>query len=240
MITLKLADISVGIDNKYPFMEALAKDFLTEEAPDITLLVTDDEIERERGSAKESREYLESIAIYSKLAERLPEYDAFVFHAATLNFSGDALAFTAKSGVGKTTHTRLWIDTLGKERVHYLNGDKPIIRFVGDLPYVFGTPYRGKEGYGRNECAPLRAITFVERGDTNTAELLSRDDAVMRLAGQVYMPRSPIAAVKTLCLIDKLVSSVQLVLLHCTPDKGAVEAAYRAIYPDGEPVSYDG
>ncbi len=234
MINVRLADISIGIDSKYPFTEALAKDYLTDNKPDITLSVTDDEIERERSDEKESCGYLESIALYRKLAEKLPEYDAFVFHAATLNFSGEALAFTAKSGVGKTTHTRLWIDTLGGDRVHYLNGDKPIIRFLDGVPYVFGTPYKGKEGYGRNECAPLRAITFVERGDVNCAEPLPRDEAVMRLAGQVYMPRSPLSAIATLRLIDRLVSSVSLVRLRCTPDSRAVAAAYGAIYPEGE------
>ena len=238
MIKLKLADIAFGVENKYAFTEALTRDYLTADPPQFVLSVSDSEIERERLSERESADYLESIAIYRKLAEKLPEYDAFVFHAATLNVDGDALAFTAKSGVGKTTHTRLWIDTLGKERVHYLNGDKPIIRFIDGTPVVYGTPYRGKEGFGRNESAPLRAITFVERGEVNEAENVELHDAVLRLAGQIYMPRSPISTMKTLKLLDRLVRKTELLLLRCTPDSRAVAAAYRAIYKE-ELSEYD-
>ena len=230
MITVKLADLAIGIDNKYTFMEALAKDYITDEAPVFSVSVTDAEIEEERVTERETKEYLESIAIYRKIAEKLPEYDAFVFHAATLNFEGEALAFTARSGVGKTTHTRLWIEVFGRERVHYLNGDKPIVRFVDGSPVVYGTPYRGKEGYGRCESAPLRAVTFVERGEVNTAEPISKDDAVMRIASQVYMPRSSMSALRTLKLIDRFVGSAKLVLLKCTPDPEAAEVAKRAVF----------
>ena len=230
MIRIKLADISIEVDNKYTFMEALCRDYMTEEAPLFSVSVTDGEIERERATPAETPEYLESIALYRKIAERLPEYDAFVFHAATLNFSGEAVAFTAKSGVGKTTHTKLWIETFGRDKVHYLNGDKPIVRFIDGIPHVFGTPYRGKEGYGRCESAPLRAITFVERGKTNTTEEIQADDAAMRLAGQVYMPKNPVSCIKTLRLIDRLASSVKLVLLKCTPEPEAAEVAYRAVF----------
>ena len=61
----------------------------------------------------------------------------------------------------------------------------------------------------------------------------------MRLASQVYMPHSPLAVMNTLKLIDRLVSSVDLVLIHCTPERRAAEVAYAAIF-EGAAVENDG
>ena len=230
MITLKLAGIPIGVDNRYPYIEKLARDYVTHETAEFVVAATDEDIEEERTNSEFefSPGYLESIVVYRKIAERLPSYDAFVFHGAVLAMGGRAYAFTAKSGVGKTTHTRLWLSTFGDE-VHYLNGDKPVIRFINGEPIAFGTPYRGKEGYGVNESLPLESIALISRGEKDSAAPVSGDDAVIRLASQVYMPKDPVSAVQTLSLIDKLSSAVKLVELHCTMDRNAALVARRAM-----------
>ena len=222
MLTIKVAGIPVGIDNRFRHVEWLAKDYLTDEPPHFTVSATPEELVREQSFTEEkfSDGYLESTVVHRKIAERLGEYDAFVFHGAVLAVDGLAYAFTARSGVGKTTHTRLWLEHFG-DRAYYVNGDKPIIRFIDGKPYAFGTPWRGKESYGTNTSAPLVGIAFVERGEVNRAEPADPDVYSTNLLSQMYIPRTGAAAVKVLSMCARLVESVKLVRLECNMDPDA-------------------
>lgn len=231
MIKIRIADLTVGIDNRFDYITDLARDYLTDGEPDFTVRVNDAELDEERTQTEYdfSNGYLESIVAYRKIAEELPKYDAFVFHGAVLNLDGEAYAFTAPSGTGKTTHTRLWLREFGA-RVHYLNGDKPIIRFKGDTPYAYGTPWRGKEGYGVNESAPLRAIAFLGRGEQNTACEIPAAQIATRLITQMYVSRkNPMHAVLTMRLADRLTRTVRLVDLRCNMEPEAAHVSLRAM-----------
>ena len=115
MITIKIADLVVGIDNKHRHIEWLARDYVVSDEPLFVVSATEEDIQREReiSEAEFSEGYLESVVVYRKIAERLPYYDAVVFHGAVLAVDEKAYAFTARSGVGKTTHTRLWLERFG-------------------------------------------------------------------------------------------------------------------------------
>lgn len=231
MIKILIAGLCIGIDNRFDHIEHLAADYLTDADAEFTVSATDEELRREAEMTPDIRftdGYLESIVVYRKIAERLPQYDAFVFHGAVLNVDGCAYAFTAKSGVGKTTHTRLWHSYLG-DKVHCLNGDKPIIRFFDGVPYACGTPWRGKENFGINERAPLRAIGFIKRAEHNTARPLDPRDVDTAIMKQIYLPRSAASAVKTLRLANRLIGSVRLVEINCNMDVEAAEVAFAAM-----------
>ncbi len=231
MIRIKIAGLSIGIDNKYSFIEKLARDYLTDEPELFTVEALENEIRRE-GEQTPGQSYpdgyLESVVVYRKIAERLPDFDAFVFHGAVLNMGGVAYAFTARSGVGKTTHTKLW-HTAFADKVHYLNGDKPIIRFIDGIPYACGTPWKGKEGYGVNEIAPLGGIAFLKRGEKNEAYEVGEDRIVTFLMGQIYIPKRADGAVKVMRLANRLVGAVRLVELKCNMDVEAAHVSYAAM-----------
>ena len=229
MITVSLAGIPIGINNKHSYIEAQARDYLTDASPLFTVEASPEDVERERGMTEErfSEGYLESIVVFRHIAEKLPSYDAFVFHGAVLSVDGQAYIFTAKSGVGKTTHTRLWLSALG-ERCRYLNGDKPIIRLVDGIPYAFGTPWMGKERYGANISAPVRGIAHVVRAEKNSARALGIDDLSSVLLSQSFRPRGRAEAIKTLSLINSLASSVALIEINCNMDPTAATVAIDA------------
>ena len=230
MITIEVAGLAIALDNKFPYTERLCREYLTDKKPLFTVCATNEEMERERGVSEYDYPdgYIESIVLYRKIAEKLPEYDAFVFHGAILSYEGEAYAFTARSGVGKTTHTRLWLSRFG-DKVHYLNGDKPIIRFIDGVPYACGTPYMGKEGYGCNEIAPLRSIAFLERAQENRAERADKELSTVKLLLQIYLPKQAGAAVATMALADRLLDSVGLVNLYVNMNDDAPLVAMRAM-----------
>ena len=230
MIVIKISEIPIGIDNRFSYIKKLAADYLTDEEPLFTVSATDEDIEKERAESEIefSDGYLESIVIYRKIAEIIPRYDAFVFHGAVLNYDGRAYAFTAKSGVGKTTHTGLWLSEF-KDKVHYLNGDKPVIRIIDGKVYAYGTPWRGKEGYGVNESAPLMGIALLERAKINTANEISPEFGVLRLFGQVYLPKDKEALKLTMKLADKVLKTVRFVELRCNMDPEAAHVAQKIL-----------
>lgn len=232
MFFLKIADLTVRVNNRHEYVERVCAEYTLPEADgyDIDVSITDEELSREPqpdGVVYPPR-VIESSAVYRKIAECLPKYDAFVMHGSVIAIDGEAYIFTARSGVGKTTHTRLWLQRFG-ERAHVLNGDKPIIRFIDGVPYACGTPWRGKENYGINEMLPLKGIVFFARGVENKAYPIDKERAFFALSGQIYRSRDKENTLKTLALTDKLVSSVKLVGAECNMEMEAADVVYGAL-----------
>lgn len=153
------------------------------------------------------REYLETLALYRKLVEELLPFGIILFHGSTLSFDGKGYIFTAKSGTGKSTHTRIWRKVFG-ERVKMINDDKPLISVTEQGITVHGTPWCGKHGLGENTSAPLCGIAVLLRSDNNFAEPLSKRDAFPSLFGQVYRPKDGEKLGLVLSALDKLLSKV--------------------------------
>lgn len=231
MIRISVAGLEIGLDNKYSHIAELSRDYLSKANADadISVFASDENIdlEAEASGLSYSRGYLESIVLYREIAEALPRFDAFVFHGAVIALDGKAYAVTARSGVGKTTHLSLWLQKFG-DRVHILNGDKPILRIIDGTVYACGTPWRGKEGYGIAEMLPLEGIAFLERGEQNEAKKITVGAALIRFVSQIYVPKAPAAASLALSVANRIISSVKLYELKANMDISAATVAYEA------------
>ena len=232
MFFLKIADLTVKINNRHLYVERFCEGYTADptEEPDIDILITDEDLATEPSPEGfvAPPYFLESTCVYRKIAECLPKFDAFVMHGSVIAVDGVAYIFTAKSGVGKTTHTRLWLEKFG-DRAHVLNGDKPIIRFIDGTPYACGTPWRGKENYGVNEMLRLGGIVFFGRGVENNTYPMEKEEAFFALSGQIYRSRDKDVLLKTLALTDRLRSSVKLVRAECNMEKEAAEVVYSTL-----------
>ena len=228
----RIADLNVTIENRYPFVFDFCREFLAEfDVADITVRVSDEELEKERedNPYSSSDGYLESICVYRQIALQLPRFDAMVFHASVISCDGKGYAFAAHSGTGKSTHTALWQQVFG-ERVFFVNGDKPILRRREGKWIAYGTPWRGKEKLGGNVSVPLQAICFLERGKENTIAPLESAQMISRLFGQVLMPEEQEMAERFLELLDSLVTSTPTYLLHCNMLPEAAIVAFQGMY----------
>lgn len=230
MIKIDIGGICVAVDNKYDYIERLASDYLTDALPEFCVSASAEEIAEERikSEVNASDAYFESIVSYRNIAEVLPTLDAFVFHGSVIKYGDKAYIVTAKSGVGKTTHTRLWLSEF-KRDAYVLNGDKPVIRYKDGEFFVCGTPWRGKEMYGVYETAPLGGIAFLERGAENKSYRINVSDSLSRLIPQVYKPKNRVAVIKTMALMDKLLKELPLVRLECNMDPDAAHVAKDAL-----------
>lgn len=231
MLTIRLANLLIGIQHTYPHLERQCAAYLAEGTPDFTVTVTEEMVEAELARAKDAPTpgYCESLCAYREIARLLPAYDALLFHAAVIECAGAAYAFTAKSGTGKSTHIRLWRRVYG-DQVQIVNGDKPILRFSPDgRLYAYGTPWCGKEGWQRNVGVPLRAIVFLERGDTDRITDLPTSDAVLPLMNQIVLGNNPEEISMTLEMADRVLAATETKRLICTPQESAARVAYSAL-----------
>ena len=218
MLRLSIAGLAVEIRNRYGYLPALCEGYLApaDAAVDFSVCPSQEEIDAE-GALSEPRlpdAYLESVVAYRAIAERLPMYGAMVFHGAVVVLDGRAYAFAARSGVGKTTHLRLWLEAFGA-RAYVLNGDKPVLLCKDGVVYVCATPWRGKENLGEGGMLPLRGIGFLHRGEKNEAYPIAAPDALTAFVKQVYMPKNADALLQTMALCDTVLSSVPLLSMHC-------------------------
>lgn len=215
MFTILICGIPIAIDNHYSLSETICSPFKTNQKPIITVTVTSEEIQREKGG---SLSYSEFLCIHRKIALSLIKYDAFLIHAAAIDIDGHGIAFSAPSGTGKTTRVMLWQDAFG-ERMRVINGDKPILRFIDDKLLAFGTPWMGKEGLGCNSFVPLEYVCFIERSERVSLTRLHYDDIVPLLFQQVLFPKDKSQIERFMNLMEKFVYQVSFYLLKCNLEK---------------------
>ena len=236
---IKLAGIVIGVRSIYDEVFTLCKDYLTDEEAAFTVCVTPEDIAFEQEKSirealyerrlpeRFSESYLETLAVYRAIVEKLMNYDVFLMHGSAVAVDGQGYIFTASSGVGKTTHTRLWLEHI--PGAYVVNGDKPLLRLRGDAVEVCGTPWAGKEGMNRNTAVPLRAICVLERGQENSIEPLPFLAAYATLLQQSYRPSDAALLQKTMGFVRELGDKVQIYRLKCNMDPSAAAVAYEAM-----------
>ncbi|MBP3361796.1 MAG: hypothetical protein J6N52_13130 [Clostridia bacterium] len=228
MFTVRLAELNIMIDNKYGYIEKMCAGYITDRPPDFSVSVSAPEITAEGSGDSLSMGYLESLAVYRKIAEKILCYDGFLLHGVVIDVEGVGIAFLAKSGIGKSTHARLWRELLGS-RMTVINGDKPLVRIIGGKIFACGTPWAGKENLHTNAKTELKKVCFIERSDKNECIKLDKDKVFERLINQIYLPEKTKFFLKTLDLINTLTEKTEFYLIKCNTDISAAKTAYKGL-----------
>ena len=232
MFNVEIADVVIQIDNKYSQIEYLCKDYISNKTATMFITATEEEIQEELKNITESYEgieaYYECIVIYRKICYGMLNYDGFLLHSSVIQVDNKAYAFCAPSGTGKTTHTLLWTQVF-KDKATYVNGDKPILRFIDNTLYACGTPWKGKEGYGDNIKVTLQGIIFIQRSETNSIERLPTREILGKLFRQLLIPKEDQSMSKFMELLDKTLKTVPCYLLKCNMDPEAAKVAYTGL-----------
>lgn len=180
---------------------------------------------------KYSDGYLETLAVYRKIAVAALDHDTFLMHGSAIAVDNEAYCFIAASRTGKSTHSRLWRELFGSRAV-MINDDKPLVKILPDRALVYGTPWNGKHRLSTNTSTRLKAVIILERGEENHIEKISFRDAYPKLLQQIYRPMNdPHSYLKTLSLIDELADKVQMYLLKCNMSPEAARVSYMGMNP---------
>ena len=229
MFDIRLAGLRIRIENRYSFIERQCRDYCCDEGEvAFSVSVSNEEILEEQKHGEFSEDYCESVCMYRNICEKIAFYNVFLLHSSVIEVDGRAYAFAAKSGVGKSTHTSLWLKNIPGARV--LNGDKPLYRVEEDGSItVFGTPWNGKEDWGFNSSARLAGICFLERGEENSIRKALPDEILIRLMHQLYLRGGRESVNRRLVLMDALVQNTPFYVLACNVSDEAALLSYSTM-----------
>ena len=175
--------------------------------------------------------YMESC---SQFCSQLPNHNGFYLHASAICFEDRAYLFSGPSGMGKSTHTRLWQQILGQE-AQVFNDDKPALRCLDGRWYAYGTPWCGKDGINQNRKVPVAGICFLKRGQENTIRQMEPFEAITRILTQTIRRfQDPKKLDLLLNMLQKIVGEIPVFELENRPDPEAAWLSYRTMRKKAE------
>ena len=231
----KIADIIVEYTAKYDDTKRLSEPFRYDgdRPTDIALSSNDEVLERMLAKSVEGTTIgqIENFDYANRFNRAAIKYSTMLVHSSALIYDGGAYLFSGESGVGKSTHTRLWLKAFG-DKVHIMNDDKPVVRLFDDHAVAFGTPFDGGSGIALNETYPLGAIIFIERGEENSVRVPSNKEIIQKLYFQTARFVGMKTAEEMLINFDLLIVKTKFYVLTCNMDVSAAYTARRAIIGD--------
>lgn len=147
------------------------------------------------------------------------KYECILMHGSSINYRDKGIIFTAPSGTGKSTHSRLWKQYYD---IVYINDDKNYIVKEDDKLYLYGNPWSGKHHLDNNIIVQLTNIVFLYQSKENVVRKLDKREAFLKLMTQVVTPLSEKDFDKWNNMIDSLLD-LPCYLLGCRIDKEAVD-----------------
>ena len=157
------------------------------------------------------------------------KYGAVAIHSSVIVAEGRGVLFLGESGTGKSTHTRLWRESI--EGAKLLNDDSPIVRIVDGEVRVYGSPWSGKTPCYKNEVYPMAGLCRLSQAPHNRITRLSNLMAI----GALLPSCPPIFAHDSalqdmICAtVGNIVRGVKCYHLECLPNSEAAELSYNTI-----------
>ena len=238
--SIKIAGKVIRVKSLFDSTRDYCRQYLSEETPDYCVEVVREELAFEQEAALEEARlegfrpriftdpFLERAAIQRKVAEHLIADGVLLFHGSAVAVDGEGYLFTAKSGTGKSTHTRLWRQVFG-DRAVMVNDDKPFLKITQRGVWVCGAPWSGKHGLDTNITVPLKGICLLERGAENRIQRACVQDLWERLLHESYCPADPARQEAFRSLVKTLGEHTLLWRMECTRDPQAAQIAWEAM-----------
>ncbi len=241
--TIKIGGHTAAVTSLFDSTRDYCRDYWSEEAPEFSVYVTEEDLENEQQLLDaEAREegfrqrnftapFLDRAVVQRRLADRLLSCNVLMTHGSAIAVDGRGYLFTAKSGTGKSTHTRLWRELLGSRAV-MVNDDKPFLSLEQGEILLCGAPWSGKHGLHSNVAVPLEGICILERGSENRIVPLGAAEALPLLRHQTYFP--PEREDKAFTLLNTLAAQIPLWHMQCTKSRDAARLAHAAMSKSGK------
>lgn len=172
-------------------------------------------------------------AIMLQFTFRTCRYETLMVHASVIVNKGRAYMFLGRSGTGKSTHSRLWLENIPGSEL--LNDDNPVVRIVDGKVLVYGSPWSGKTVCYRNESAPLGAVVRLSQAPQNRMRKLSTLQAFASLMPSCSCMRWDSASTEALHrTVEKVVMQTPGWSLECLPDADAALTCLRNVESKSE------
>ncbi len=171
-------------------------------------------------------EYVYTGSLFNRF---LLEHNGCMLHSSAVVVDGFAYLFSANSGMGKSTHTKLWLEHFG-EKAFIINDDKPSLKKENGQWYVYGTPWSGKHNINVNTKVKLGAIVFLERAENNWIEPIDVRDAIPLFFNQTVRTfRKEEKMDLVLKNMEQILTANPIYKMGCNVSDDAVVTAYEKI-----------
>ena len=156
--------------------------------------------------------------------------DTVLMHASVIKKDGKGYLFLGKSGTGKSTHTRLWLENI--PGCELLNDDNPIVHFNKETgeAIVYGSPWSGKTPCYKNDSVLVGAFVRLEQAPEN---IIMKEGAARAFASLLPSCSCLKAAEElnngVIETVKLLAASLPVYHLKCLPDKAAAELSFNTI-----------
>ncbi len=228
-----IAGLRVRMDTYGRTLEQ-AEPYLTETAGDADIVITSASEMLHEAQPHLSLDACEYLATGGSFYSQLLDFNGMLIHASAVIMDGYAYLFSAPCGTGKSTHTTMWREAFGYDRVLMLNDDKPALRLENGRWCAYGTPWSGKTAQNINMRVPLGGICVLTRGQTNEITPFGGSQAVLALLEQTVRPGIASARERLLELMDSLLSTVPVWKLKCTPTVEAARVSQKAMCEEAQ------
>ena len=151
-----------------------------------------------------------------------------VMHSSVVVNEGKGYLFLGRSGIGKSTHTSLWVKNI--PGVHLLNDDNPVICVKDDMVRVYGSPWSGNTNCYLNEDYPVGAFVEISRALHNTMRRVNFSDALSIITkASVARFAIPGIAERLLDTLLRITKKHSVFILECKPDICAVKMCHDTL-----------
>lgn len=150
-------------------------------------------------------------------------------HASVVRNDGRAYLFLGKSGTGKSTHSRQWLENIPGTEL--MNDDNPVIRVLEDgTVMAYGSPWSGKTPCFKNVEAPVGAFVKIRQSKDNKATAMN----LLEAYATIYSSSSGLKGETRFAdhihpTFEKIVTGVPFFYMDCRPDREAAEICHEAV-----------
>lgn len=151
-------------------------------------------------------------------------------HASVIENGGKAYLFLGKSGTGKSTHSRLWLENIPGSEL--MNDDNPAVRVWPDGRIIcYGTPWSGKTPCYKNIEAPVGAYLQLKQAPENKIRKMSVLESYSSLYSSISGMKDDACPMADALndTLDKILTSIPCYHLDCLPDAAAAQLSSGTI-----------
>lgn len=224
----KIADLIVAIPEVGGIAPHLSG-YLYDSSDAVDIKITAEMYDASKYASNSSAEFVAYMESGRHFFRQLLEHDGFYLHSSSVAYDGKGYLFSAPSGTGKSTHTKLWQKTFGEE-TKIFNDDKTPLRRMDGVWFAYGAPWCGKDNININMKVPVAGICFLKQGPQNRIRRLSQPEAVSKIVSQTIRKFKTADRLDLLLgHVEKIVQEIPVFELENRPEPEAAMLSYETM-----------
>lgn len=203
----------------HPENDGVTDMFVTDDGTKCTMFLSDE------NAPKLSEEIF--FALRESFLFLASKHHMYCLHSASIDCSGKTLLFSGPSGMGKSTHTGLWVKYRAAE---YINGDLNLLAIKDQKPVIKGIPWCGTSGICDNKTHEVSAVFLLEKGIENRIIPQTADQLITGVFMRITSPRFDRAMTSDIIdFAENYCSLIKVNRISCDISEAAVRTAEQCL-----------